>query len=125
MKAYNAAYLNKGLNQQASGPPNDYDTINGDGAVGGNPAFAPYLQGKANAANPNEMGWKDTFVMYPGEVTTVVVRWAPTDMPLGTFSQDLLFGFDPSQGPGYVWHCHILSHEDHEMMRVLHVGPGA
>jgi FtsP/CotA-like multicopper oxidase with cupredoxin domain len=28
--------------------------------------------------------------------------------------------------PGrYVWHCHILSHEDHEMMRVLNVGPGA
>jgi spore coat protein A len=25
----------------------------------------------------------------------------------------------------YVWHCHILSHEDHEMMRVMHVGPGA
>ena len=26
--------------------------------------------------------------------------------------------------PGrYVWHCHILSHEDHEMMRVLYVGP--
>ena len=24
----------------------------------------------------------------------------------------------------YVWHCHILSHEDHEMMRVLQVGPG-
>ena len=25
--------------------------------------------------------------------------------------------------PGrYVWHCHILSHEDHEMMRVLQVG---
>jgi spore coat protein A len=28
--------------------------------------------------------------------------------------------------PGrYVWHCHILSHEDHEMMRVLHVGAQA
>jgi len=28
--------------------------------------------------------------------------------------------------PGrYVWHCHILSHEDHEMMRVMYVGPGA
>ena len=27
--------------------------------------------------------------------------------------------------PGrYVWHCHILSHEDHEMMRVMEVGPG-
>jgi spore coat protein A len=26
--------------------------------------------------------------------------------------------------PGrYVWHCHILSHEDHEMMRTLYVGP--
>jgi FtsP/CotA-like multicopper oxidase with cupredoxin domain len=25
----------------------------------------------------------------------------------------------------YVWHCHILSHEDHEMMRVLRVGPVA
>jgi FtsP/CotA-like multicopper oxidase with cupredoxin domain len=26
--------------------------------------------------------------------------------------------------PGrYVWHCHILSHEDHEMMRVLQVVP--
>jgi FtsP/CotA-like multicopper oxidase with cupredoxin domain len=26
--------------------------------------------------------------------------------------------------PGrYVWHCHILSHEDHEMMRPYHVGP--
>lgn len=25
----------------------------------------------------------------------------------------------------YVWHCHILSHEDHEMMRILRVGPGA
>ncbi len=28
--------------------------------------------------------------------------------------------------PGrYACHCHILSHEDHEMMRVLYVGPGA
>ena len=28
--------------------------------------------------------------------------------------------------PGrYVWHCHILSHEDHEMMRVMYVGPSA
>jgi FtsP/CotA-like multicopper oxidase with cupredoxin domain len=25
----------------------------------------------------------------------------------------------------YVWHCHILSHEDHEMMRTLYVGEGA
>lgn len=24
----------------------------------------------------------------------------------------------------YVWHCHILSHEDHEMMRIMHVDEG-
>ncbi|CAI5521936.1 unnamed protein product [Closterium sp. Naga37s-1] len=29
------------------------------------------------------------------------------------------FSFDPSQGPGYVWHCHILEHEDNDMMRPL------
>jgi spore coat protein A len=39
----------------------------------------------------------------PGEVTRVIAK------------------FDR---PGrYVWHCHILSHEDHEMMRPYHVGP--
>jgi len=27
------------------------------------------------------------------------------------------YGFDPSLGPGYVWHCHIVDHEDNEMMR--------
>lgn len=28
-----------------------------------------------------------------------------------------LFPFDPTTEPGYVWHCHILDHEDNEMMR--------
>ena len=28
-----------------------------------------------------------------------------------------LFAFDPTYGPGYVWHCHIIDHEDNEMMR--------
>jgi hypothetical protein len=27
------------------------------------------------------------------------------------------FPFDPADGPGYVWHCHIIDHEDNEMMR--------
>ncbi len=45
---------------------------------------------------------KDMVTALPGQVTTIRAR------------------FDK---PGrYVWHCHILSHEDHEMMRVLHVG---
>ena len=55
--------------------------------------------------------------MYPGQVTTVVVRFAPTNLSLSTSKSNLVFGFDPSVGPGYVWHCHIIDHEDNEMMR--------
>ena len=48
---------------------------------------------------------KDMVTARPGEITRIKA----------TFDK-----------PGrYVWHCHILSHEDHEMMRVMHVGPGA
>ncbi|MCB8960513.1 MAG: multicopper oxidase domain-containing protein [Ardenticatenales bacterium] len=48
---------------------------------------------------------KDMVIALPGQVTRIKA----------TFDR-----------PGrYVWHCHILSHEDHEMMRVLHVGPCA
>lgn len=61
------------------------------------------LGGDARPPEPNERGPKDTAQMYPGEVTRVKAK------------------FDR---PGrYVWHCHILSHEDHEMMRPYQVGP--
>jgi spore coat protein A, manganese oxidase len=69
--------------------------------AGGNYAGA-YLTniattGVARSAEPGEMGRKDTVITYPGEVTRILVKFAR---------------------PGeYVWHCHILSHEDHEMMR--------
>jgi hypothetical protein len=72
-------------------------------------------------AQPNEKGWKDTFIMYPGEVTTVVIRFAPTDLPLNSDPEDLVYDFDPAEGPGYVWHCHIIDHEDNEMMRPYRV----
>jgi spore coat protein A len=61
------------------------------------------LGADARLPEPNERGWKDTAVMNPGEVTRVIAR------------------FDR---PGkYVWHCHILSHEEHDMMREFFVGP--
>jgi FtsP/CotA-like multicopper oxidase with cupredoxin domain len=44
----------------------------------------------------NETAWKDTVIAYPGEVTTVAAKF---DIP----------GL-------YVWHCHLLEHEDNEMM---------
>lgn len=100
-----------------SGPPMDYNELNQDGALGGNPAVSPYLQGKPSPPEDNEHGWKDTYVVYPGEVTTFVIRYAPTSLPLNAPASALLFEFDPSEGPGYVWHCHILDHEDNEMMR--------
>lgn len=50
-----------------------------------------------------ETGFKDTVIAYPGQVTRIKARF------------DL-----PGQ---YVWHCHIVEHEDNEMMRPYRVGP--
>ena len=69
-----------------------------------------YLKGKPVPADPNERGWKDTFRMNPGEVTRVLIRFAPQD-------DSPAFVFDATAEPGYVWHCHILEHEENDMMR--------
>ena len=72
----------------------------GEEITGGQLTINSY--GATRDAEDNEKGWKDTAIMLPGEITRVIAR------------------FDR---PGrYVWHCHILSHEDHEMMRPFHVG---
>ena len=63
------------------------------------------LQGQPRGPEPGEAGWKDTYISYPGEVMRVIAKF---DLA-GT----------------YVWHCHILSHEDHEMMRPYTVLPAA
>lgn len=59
--------------------------------------------GRTKSALPDEKGWKDTVIMYPGEVTRIIAK----------FDREGL----------YVWHCHIVSHEDHDMMRPYYVGP--
>lgn len=76
-----------------------------------------YLKGKPMPADPNERGWKDTFRMNPGEVTRILVRFAPQDEPA--------YSFDATAEPGYVWHCHIIEHEDNEMMRRMEVQPAS
>ena len=58
---------------------------------------AVQLSGLPIAAPKHEAGWKDTILCYPGEVTRVVMK------------------FD--RRGKYVYHCHILSHEEHDMMR--------
>lgn len=73
-----------------------------------------YVAGAPLPPSANEAGWKDTARVKSGTVTRFLVRFAPQDT-----SQQGLFGgfsFDPTVGP-YVWHCHILEHEDNGMMR--------
>lgn len=103
-----------------AGPPLPYRTPNGDGAIGGNPAISPYLLHDAAPPAPEESGWKDMAKSHPGQVLRLLVRWTPTSTPV-TPHKSLagvnLYPFDPTVGPGYVWHCHILDHEDNDMMR--------
>jgi len=110
------------------GPPLAYDpgaNPQSGGKWGGNPDVGllakngkpMWLQGPAAPPLPQEAGWKDTVIMYPGEVTRILVRWAPTDLAANTPAADAWFPFDPNGGHGYVWHCHIIDHEDNEMMR--------
>jgi spore coat protein A, manganese oxidase len=61
------------------------------------------VTGSPAPAEPWENGLKDTVIAYPGQVTRVRIR------------------FDrPGQ---FVWHCHIVEHEDNEMMRPYRIGP--
>ncbi|CAI5494584.1 unnamed protein product [Closterium sp. Naga37s-1] len=63
--------------------------------------------------NPTEDGWKDTTPAYPGQVLTLWFGWKDNNgKPLK---------FDASVGPGYVYHCHMLDHEDNDMMRPFKV----
>jgi spore coat protein A, manganese oxidase len=56
----------------------------------------------ALAPEPSEAGWKDTVRATPGMVTRIIIRFE---------------GF----AGRYVWHCHLLEHEDNEMMRPFDV----
>ncbi|KIO67118.1 MULTISPECIES: multicopper oxidase family protein [Bacillaceae] len=54
--------------------------------------------GPAMPPEPQERGWKDTVRANPKQVTRIIME------------------FGPFTGL-YIWHCHILEHEDYEMMR--------
>lgn len=85
-----------------------------------NPSAEKYVTGPLEPPAPYETGWKDTVRCPRGQITRILVRW-PTAEELG-FDPDLPFmGPDGTVQQGYVWHCHMLDHEDHEMMRRLRV----
>jgi FtsP/CotA-like multicopper oxidase with cupredoxin domain len=61
------------------------------------------LDGNVSEPEPWESGFKDTVIAYPGQITRLKA----------TFDS-------PGQ---FVWHCHIVEHEDNEMMRPYRIGP--
>jgi spore coat protein A, manganese oxidase len=71
------------------------------GKSGPPPVPLDFSTGKTVSAQPWEAGRKDTVLAYPAEVVRIVARF---DLP-----------------GDYVWHCHVLSHEDNDMMRPYRV----
>ncbi len=66
-----------------------------------NPQFL--TKGAAYGPAPEETGWKDTAKSYPGEVLRIVIKFVlPDGVPPGDYK--------------YVCHCHILEHEENDMM---------
>ncbi len=76
------------------------------------------VPGTAVGPDPNELGWKETVRMNPGEVTTVIMKFDLPGGGIGKISPRLLSSYN-IKGAEYVWHCHILEHEEHDMMHAL------
>jgi spore coat protein A len=86
------------------------DAFGGESAESGVPGGndpAPFATGPMEPPAPEERGFKDTVKANPGYFTTLRARF---DLPSGT------------SGPqDYVHHCHIVEHEDNDMMRGFRV----
>jgi spore coat protein A len=80
----------------------------GNGVPGGiDPT--PFATGQMGPPDPTERGFKDTVKANPGEFTTIRAKF---DLPGGA-----------SAPQAYVHHCHIVEHEDNDMMRPYVVSP--
>ena len=69
----------------------------------GETATPVQFAGDARSPEAWESGFKDTVIAYPGDVTRIRAKFNT-----------------PGQ---FVWHCHIVEHEDNEMMRPYRIGP--
>jgi spore coat protein A, manganese oxidase len=69
----------------------------------------PYATGPMLPPDPSERGFKDTVKANPGTFTTIRAKF---DLPAGLTAPQ-----------SYVYHCHIVEHEDNDMMRAFTVGP--
>ncbi len=69
----------------------------------------PFATGPMEPPDPTERGFKDTVKANPGQFTTIRAKY---DLPTGVTAPQT-----------YVYHCHILEHEDNDMMRPFTVIP--
>jgi spore coat protein A, manganese oxidase len=82
------------------------------------PDVAPFLKGAPTPSATQEKAWTDVVIANPGEVVSIVAAYGGSDtVPRAPYSNTLS---DPA-GMSYVWHCHILEHEDNDMMQHQHV----
>jgi len=79
------------------------------------------IPGSVRPPDANETGYKETVRMNPGEVVTVNMTF---NMQTGAPSSPRLQSMYGIKGAEYVWHCHILEHEEHDMMHALVVTGG-
>ena len=82
-----------------------FEVVNRQALVldGEEPAQPVQFDGDPRPPEAWESGFKDTVIAYPGEVTRIRAQFN-----------------HPGQ---FVWHCHIVEHEDNEMMRPFRIGP--
>jgi spore coat protein A len=89
----------------------------------GNPMLVP---GTLRGPDNNERGFKETVRMNPGEVIRVIMKFdlpkTPFAVPVSPRLAQPPYSINAHE---YVWHCHILEHEEHDMMHALSVLPKA
>jgi spore coat protein A, manganese oxidase len=78
--------------------------------------LAPYLKSKLMPPEPTETGLKETVKANPGQVTVVRAKFIPPSTV-----KDPVSGLPTEQK--YVHHCHIVEHEDNDMMERVLVQP--
>lgn len=77
--------------------------------------LAPYLKSNLIAPDPTETGLKETVKANPGQVTVVRAKFIPPSTVLDSTGQ--------LTEQKYVHHCHIVEHEDNDMMERVLVRP--
>jgi spore coat protein A, manganese oxidase len=85
------------------------------------PDPTPYLDGVLQPPAPNEMGWKDTVVAPPDMVTRIAVPFGQGAVSTPIAARAVHVPDHDAEENDYVWHCHILEHEENEMMQYYRI----